>query len=82
MNIFSDDKVDVRGYFAWSFSDNFEWTSGYTYRFGPYYIDYEHNLRRYPKASAKWLEKFLSPNKTKASASPRGTVLLKAPIEK
>ncbi|PHU30131.1 Beta-glucosidase 12 [Capsicum chinense] len=51
--------VDVKGYFAWSFLDDFEWTSGYTQRFGLNYVDYEDNLKRYPKHSALWLKKFL-----------------------
>ncbi|TMW81901.1 hypothetical protein EJD97_007442, partial [Solanum chilense] len=51
--------VDVKGYFAWSFLDNFEWSSGYTQRFGLNYVDYNHNLNRYPKRSALWLKKFL-----------------------
>eukprot|EP01018_Ginkgo_biloba_P033169 Gb_35939 [translate_table: standard] len=50
---------DVRGYFAWSLLDNFEWTSGYTVRFGLHYVDYKNNLKRYPKASANWFKKFL-----------------------
>ena len=43
--------VDLRGYFAWSLLDNFEWSLGYAKRFGLYHVDYE-TQRRTPKASA------------------------------
>lgn len=43
--------VDVRGYFAWSLLDNFEWAYGYGKRFGIVHVDYE-TQRRTPKASA------------------------------
>ncbi|XP_042489395.1 beta-glucosidase 13-like [Macadamia integrifolia] len=51
--------VDVRGYFAWSLLDNFEWADGYTVRFGINYVDYKNGLKRYPKHSANWFKKFL-----------------------
>ncbi|XP_035541200.1 beta-glucosidase 12-like [Juglans regia] len=51
--------VKVRAYFAWSFLDNYEWMSGYTVRFGIYFIDYDNGLKRYPKLSAHWFKNFL-----------------------
>lgn len=45
--------VPVRGYFLWSLLDNFEWSQGYSQRFGIVYVDYE-TLERIPKASYYW----------------------------
>ncbi|MFI5955456.1 GH1 family beta-glucosidase [Cryptosporangium sp. NPDC051539] len=45
--------VDVRGYFCWSFLDNFEWAEGYDKRFGLVRVDYD-TLKRTPKASYDW----------------------------
>ncbi|XP_034890064.1 putative beta-glucosidase 41 isoform X2 [Populus alba] len=53
------DNCDVRGYFAWSLLDNWEWNSGYTVRFGLYFVDYRNNLTRVPKASAEWFKSTL-----------------------
>ncbi|KAK7257865.1 hypothetical protein RIF29_32155 [Crotalaria pallida] len=53
--------VNVRGYFAWSLLDNFEWHSGYTVRFGMNFIDYKNDLKRYQKISALWFKDFLKP---------------------
>jgi beta-glucosidase len=53
------DGVDVRGIAPWSFMDNYEWASGYGYRFGMYYVDYG-TQRRLPKASARWYKDVIS----------------------
>jgi len=37
--------VDIRGYFAWSLMDNFEWAEGYLKRFGIVYVDYQSQQR-------------------------------------
>ncbi|KAF7139147.1 hypothetical protein RHSIM_Rhsim07G0051500 [Rhododendron simsii] len=50
--------VNVKGFFAWAFIDNFEWGSGYTIRYGLGYVDYNDGLKRYPKRSAFWFKKF------------------------
>ncbi|MFJ9320985.1 GH1 family beta-glucosidase [Streptomyces globisporus] len=45
--------ADVRGYFAWSLMDNFEWAYGYAKRFGIVRVDYDTQARTL-KDSAKW----------------------------
>ena len=50
--------VDIRGYFAWSLMDNFEWSEGYKMRFGIVYVDYK-TQTRIPKRSALWFKEFL-----------------------
>ncbi|CAO2837470.1 unnamed protein product [Amaranthus hypochondriacus] len=57
--------ANVKGYFAWSLLDNFEWAEGYTKRFGIVYVDYKNGLSRHPKSSAYWWMRFLKGNKGK-----------------
>ena len=47
------ERADIRGFFHWSLTDNFEWHSGYAERFGLIYIDYP-TQKRIPKDSAYW----------------------------
>ncbi len=44
--------VDIRGYFAWSLLDNFEWAYGYEKRFGIVHVDYD-TLKRTVKDSGR-----------------------------
>ncbi|KAL0346887.1 UNVERIFIED_CONTAM: Oleuropein beta-glucosidase [Sesamum calycinum] len=55
-----DKGVNLKGYFLWSLFDNYEWTEGYTVRFGMIYVDYVNGLTRYPKLSAIWYMNFLN----------------------
>lgn len=54
-----DEGVDVRGYFVWSFMDNFEWAEGFSKRFGLVYTDFA-NMERIPKQSALWFAKAIA----------------------
>lgn len=58
--------ADVRGYFVWSLLDNFEWTSGYTIRFGVYHIDFA-TLKRSRKLSGSWYKQFIAKHRNKSS---------------
>lgn len=51
--------VNVKGYFVWSFTDNFEWAEGYRPRFGLVYIDYT-TQQRIIKSSGYWYQQFLA----------------------
>lgn len=52
--------VNLKGYFAWAFMDNFEWNFGYTSRYGLYYVERkDRSLKRYQKRSGAWFERFL-----------------------
>ena len=53
--------VRLKGYFAWSFMDNFEWASGYSKRFGLHYVDFASG-KRIAKASAAWFRQVMENN--------------------
>ena len=53
--------ADVRGYFAWSLLDNFEWALGYQKQFGLVHVDWK-TLVRTPKASARWYSEVIKNN--------------------
>ncbi len=53
--------VELRGYFLWSFLDNFEWAFGLSKRFGIVFVDYE-SQKRIPKDSAIWYSSVIRKN--------------------
>ncbi len=55
------DEIELRGYFHWSWMDNFEWAKGYTERFGLVYIDYQ-TQERILKDSAFWYKDVIQTN--------------------
>ncbi|MDB5908820.1 MAG: beta-glucosidase [Massilia sp.] len=51
--------IPIKGYFAWSLLDNFEWAEGYIRRFGLTHVDFATQQRRL-KLSGKWYRDFLA----------------------
>jgi beta-glucosidase len=66
------DGAPVRGYFVWSLLDNFEWSHGYSKRFGIVYIDYP-TLERVPKDSFYWYRDHIASRRTAPRPSPIAT---------
>jgi len=60
--------VPLRGYFAWSLFDNFEWAWGYWKRFGLVYIDYA-TLERVPKGSFYWYRDLIAAQRAQGEDS-------------
>jgi beta-glucosidase len=56
-----DAGADVRGYFLWSLLDNFEWSYGFSKRFGIVRVDYDTQQRR-PKDSALFYSRVIAAN--------------------
>lgn len=55
------DGVPLRGYFVWSLMDNFEWSLGYSKRFGIIHVDYA-SQQRTLKDSAKYFQRVIQEN--------------------
>lgn len=53
--------VALKGYFVWSLLDNFEWSQGYSKRFGITYVDYE-TQERTIKESGRWYADVIDAN--------------------
>jgi beta-glucosidase len=53
--------IPVKGYFAWSLLDNFEWADGYKQRFGLVYVDFP-TQKRIPKDSFAWYQQVVHSN--------------------
>ena len=58
-----NDGIPVRAYHCWSIMDNFEWSSGYTQRFGLAYVDFENGQKRTIKDSGYWYGKVAKENR-------------------
>jgi beta-glucosidase len=54
--------LPLKGYFVWSFIDNFEWAEGYSKRFGLTWVNYE-TMKRVPKMSAKFYSEVIRNNR-------------------
>lgn len=54
----SDEKIDVRGYFHWALTDNYEWAQGFRMKFGLYAVDLN-TKKRVPRKSSKAFRKIV-----------------------
>ena len=60
--------VDLRGYYVWSFLDNFEWGEGYSKRFGIVHVDYDTQVRT-PKDSSLYYRDLISRHRAAATTA-------------
>ncbi|XP_024007504.1 myrosinase isoform X3 [Eutrema salsugineum] len=61
--------VNVKGYFAWSLGDNYEFCKGFTVRFGLSYVNWTDLNDRNLKASGQWFQKFINVTTIKPPAA-------------
>lgn len=78
----NDEGVDIRGYFLWTFLDNFEWEKGFSERFGIVHVDFA-TQKRIAKDSAYWYQKVIESNgKTLSVNQPAAPILYLNPVFK
>jgi beta-glucosidase len=65
-----EEGVPLKGYYAWSLMDNFEWCHGYDPRFGLIHVDFKTQQRTFKK-SAKWYQKVIAQNGFDLAALPK-----------
>jgi len=51
--------VPLTGYYVWSLLDNYEWSLGYSRRFGLIHVDFD-TQQRTPKDSARWYQRLIA----------------------
>jgi len=54
----NEEKIDIRGYFHWSLTDNYEWAKGFSMKFGLYAVNLE-NKNRIKRKSANMYKKII-----------------------
>ena len=54
-----DEGANIKGYYAWTLVDNYEWALGFTRRFGLVYVDFN-DKRRVPKDSYYYLREVIA----------------------
>lgn len=62
----AEEGADIRGYFLWTFLDNFEWSEGFSERFGIVHVNYQ-TQKRTVKDSAYWYKTIMESNGAKLS---------------
>lgn len=54
------DGANVKGYYVWSSMDLYSWINGNIKRYGLVFVDFDHDLKRYPKQSFYWYRDFIA----------------------
>ncbi len=62
----NEDKIDLRGYFHWSLTDNYEWARGFSMKFGMYAVDLK-TKKRTPRKSADTFRKIIENGKVETA---------------
>ena len=58
--VFREKRVNIKGYFAWSLGDNYEFAKGFAVRFGLTYVNWTDVSDRNLKDSGRWYQRFIN----------------------